>query len=97
MKGREKQMVVYRKHKHKPITEKTVCFSGCCNSNKCDPRSHGCVTHIDVCACGAEKYTNVNQDCSETSGWYDPEPSEHTWDYKDKTNVVRQAGQGKMK
>jgi len=40
-----------------------------CVAKDCDPRSHGGITEIAVCSCGAVCYTNRNQVWAESSGW----------------------------
>ena len=57
------------KHKHKVEKESTQPFFGCVSVSKCDPRSHGGITEVQSCACGATRKINRNQFFKETGKW----------------------------
>lgn len=59
--------------KHRVVKTKERCFQGCASSNRCRPESHGGVTFVDVCSCGAQRETNYNAGYSERGQWYMPE------------------------
>jgi hypothetical protein len=59
------------KHPKKTIQETTRCFRGPVNEAHREPRADGNVCYEERCAlCGAERWTNVNQRWSETTGWF---------------------------
>lgn len=60
------------KHRHAAIKRKArdVPYGWCVQPAACWPGAHGNITRIDVCVCGAERATNINQDAIEVGGWY---------------------------
>lgn len=48
-------------------------YTGCVAPYNCDPSSHGAVTYIERCACGATRAVNVNQRFVERGPWSDPQ------------------------
>jgi hypothetical protein len=51
-------------HQHKAIedTRTTAGYVTCVAGTRCNPRSHGGVTHMDRCACGAMRKINSTGD-----------------------------------
>ena len=64
-------MPVKGMHHHAPVRKlrRERAFFGCVNALACDERSHGNVTILDVCRCGATRSMNCNAGVSESSGW----------------------------
>lgn len=62
-------------HKHKMVRskQKEKGFSGCVAPYACNPSSHGNITIIDTCSCGATRRTNINQNHQERGAWVEPE------------------------
>jgi hypothetical protein len=58
-------------HRHRPLPSKqrTVGYVHCQSPGRCNPRSHGGVTFIDVCRCGAQRRTNGNAGGREIGPW----------------------------
>ena len=58
-----------KKHIHKPKTFITRYFAGPVERDKPNPRAHGWKTVKQVCACGAWRSVNVNQQQDEPGYW----------------------------
>ena len=65
-----------KQHKHKaiPSQERTVGWTHCVAGGSCSGASHGGVTFVDYCACGAERKTECNGRHSARGAWIEPEP-----------------------
>jgi hypothetical protein len=61
------------KHTHRAMQKhsKVVCFSGPV-SDRQNPAAHGGICVVDVCKCGRERRTNINQRFVERGGWWRP-------------------------
>jgi len=70
------------RHRHCPITEREFCYFHCVNPDHCrrrgpmswqtytvHPGSHGNITRIETCTCGAIRKTNINGQHIERSAW----------------------------
>lgn len=60
-------------HKHRVKETRTYGYRGSIASARYEPRAHGGVLHVDVCACGAKRETNANGQFEERGRWYMPE------------------------
>ncbi len=59
-------------HRHRPIKDVggIFGFTACVSPGRCNPTSHGGVTILERCICGAERRTNsTGRGREETSGW----------------------------
>lgn len=59
-------------HRHHAVESYDRCFTGPV-TRKENRAAHGNICTTDVCACGAERKTNLNGCHTECSGWYVPE------------------------
>jgi hypothetical protein len=61
------------RHKHKAVEYgHNYGYSGCVAGVNCDPDSHGGVSYVERCSCGAERWVNSNRTV-EHGDWYMPE------------------------
>jgi hypothetical protein len=61
-----------KNHKHRAKKGARIeCFSHCVNPENCNPGSHGNITKILVCSCGATQKVNINQGYVEIGPWQD--------------------------
>ncbi len=56
-------------HRADPARQRTVGWTHCVAARNCSGASHGCVTHVDECRCGAIRRTEVNQQHVERGTW----------------------------
>lgn len=63
-----------KRHRHRAIKaeRRDKCFFGCANPECCKPETHGGITIIDTCRCGAKRHTNSNGGQRERGDWYMP-------------------------
>ena len=60
-------------HRHSVATSKDRGFSSPVNAERENRAAHGNICRIDTCSCGAKRWTNINQQHTESSGWIAPE------------------------
>ena len=58
-----------RNHKHKEASSRTVGWTYCVNPRNCDGVSHGGVTHVEQCACGATRRVESNGNRTVAGPW----------------------------
>ena len=60
------------RHPKSKVTIRETCYTGCIAypPTDCNGGSHGNITELAECECGATKRTNINGRYSETSGWW---------------------------
>jgi len=60
-----------RPHAHAALATKArdVPYGWCVQPWRCVEGAHGNVTRIDVCRCGAQRQTNINQNHVERGSW----------------------------
>lgn len=65
------------RHTHRPVARlaRTVGWTGCVATRDayCNGASHGGVTHVDTCHCGATRMTESNGRHSERGAWREAE------------------------
>jgi hypothetical protein len=68
-----------RPHTHRAVPKlcRTFGWSACVgrkDGGYCNGASHGGVTHLDVCRCGAKRRTESNGNRRTIGPWEEPEP-----------------------
>lgn len=61
------------KHNHRSAETRTVGWTHCVVGGSCSGASHGGVTFVDTCRCGAKRYTESNGSHRGRSEWAVPE------------------------
>src|SRR3990172_12238020 len=67
-------------HRHRVIERREQGFGGAIKQpdGTQNPSAHGCILLIETCRCGAERHTNINNQHSESSGWFHYADDEET-------------------
>lgn len=60
-------------HRHKAATSTTRSWTGCCAGHVGNHRTHGNVTIVETCVCGAQRRTESNAGVHASSEWMAPE------------------------
>ena len=58
-----------------------ACYSGCVATwrTSCDEGSHGNISYLEECECGAVRNVNANMGFEEHGEWYRPDDRQREW------------------